>query len=262
MKKAICFIVMLMILSATALPALAQYRKPPSEMDDEELDAVLLELRGKAEQYTRRTRAALSSAIGQTIGLERDGLALLKRYYPNLLAATQERANRATADPMFMGKSNNVEPGLGDQLVSSGVIMLVAIVGFADEQVETYIEQDVRGLRGSDGQELPEGEIQARTEEIANAIRQDQAEALSAEGNLNAGLIGLVFRIDEILKEKRRRIMARRPGPRPGPARGESGGCSAPSDARLGVRGARVRTWGGNGDAERAAGAIPNTFCK
>jgi hypothetical protein len=237
MKKATCSILLVMILGASTIPSFAQYRKPVSEMSDEELSALIREQRDKFERYTRRTRAALSSFIGQDISLGLDGFALLNRYYPNLIAAIAEKVNQAASDPMNMIKSTKAElpPGTTPGLINDPSRMAWAIMSFADELVENDIEQDLRDIF-RDEEQYPDDQIEAWAEQISDQMLQDQADALREQGNhAQARLLELYKQLEAAMEYKRRRELRRHfVGPQPGPARGAPTGQPGPQGWILG----------------------------
>src|SRR5687768_7869137 len=138
MKKAICLIMLAVFLATRPVLSFAQYRKSVHETSEQDLQALTQEQRDKFERDTRRTQTGLSAVIGQNISMGLDGLTLLKLYYPHLLAAIEERVNRAVSDPMYMLKSTNAELPKGTMLglTTDPLRMGWAMISFVDELVE------------------------------------------------------------------------------------------------------------------------------
>lgn len=251
MKNVICLILLAMLLGTSAVPSFAQYRKPLSEMNDKELVAYIKVQQDMFEMYTRQTREAMSSFIGQDIDTGQGGLALIQRYYPNVLAWAQAKLNTVVADPMFMPKSTKGEDGIGDptkpaQMIRDAITIVWSMVHFLDDLGENSIEQDLAGIF-RDETEYPNDRIEAMAEMISDKAAQDNALLAHAMGFHATGkVIQLMLWIESNVEWDRRKQLRRYlfPGPQPGPARGAPTGQPGPRGWILGRPGGNSTSLG------------------
>lgn len=274
MKKAICLILLAMILCAGALPSFAQYRKPISEMSDQELNALIRAQRDKFETYTRRTRALLSSFIGQDISLGKDGLALLNRYFPHTLAAIGERFNLASAGPIFRIKAEDGGGGFGWKDIKDAAAAVFGMVTFGDEMLENSIEQDLFDIF-RDQEMWPNDQIEAWAEQYVDECQRDLADYVRAAGDgtgnsdarglfyAGAALIDLYTSLEAVMEHDRRKELRGYLWPRipqPGPANGTPDGEPAPQGWIRGRQGGNGSSRGGEVVTVTGGGCVTVTY--
>lgn len=250
MKKAICLILLAMFLGTTVVPSFAQYRKPTSEMSNEELAAAIRQQKDIFETYTNSVRLELSAHIGQEISTGFDGLALVRRYYPHTLAWAEAKLIQLSSDPMLMFKSTKQEdkPDIGDPLkpattVRDVLVFLWTTVNWMEEMGENNLELDL-------AERYPDysnDRIEDMTEQISDKAHQANADFLRFIG-LEGGAewIELLKWIERGMeKERRMQLLRARRIPQPGPANGTPDGHPAPQGWIMGRP-------GGNGSSGRA----------
>lgn len=267
MKRVICLALLALSLNASAVPCFGQYRKPASEMTDQELEAAIQYRRDTILNFTKRTRSILSSHVGQEISLGLDGSALIMRYYPNTLAWAQEKLNSVLAEPGFIPKLTNGgkedEGGGGSILKPAQIardvgIFLWSTISWMDEIAENNLERDLMNIY-RDPEQYPNDRIEAMVEQIDDQVDRDLADALRHNGYRDGALVlDLMLFIETGIEWQRRKQLRQYLFPNSGQGGGRLRDTPNGHDA---PRGWITGKPGGNGSAPRGNVTLGEPGC-